>query len=188
MSNDLQIYVEPTPNPNARKFIMNKTVKTEGKSTYTSCVQCAHNPMAYDLFTIKGVEQVYFFRNVITISKDWEVDWEEVEKNVFACLNDQIGNHNPDYVDPDPEKERREQLPPEVLEIELILDRTVRANLQADGGDVHCVSYKNNILLIRYQGACGTCPSSTTGTLRALKAILREEFNPDIDVFIAPEF
>ncbi len=185
---DLQVYIEPTPNPNARKFIMNKTVKTEGKSTYTSCVQCAHNPLAYELFTITGVEQVYFFRNVITITKDWELDWDALEIEIRKCLENNIGNHNPDYVDPDPEKERREKLPQEVLEIELILDRTVRANLQADGGDVHCVSYKNDILLISYQGACGTCPSSTTGTLRALKAILREEFNPNIEVFIAPEY
>ena len=186
--NDLLIYIEPTPNPNAQKFIMNKTVKSSGKSTYHSCVECAHNPLAHDLFTINGVEQVYFFRNVITITKDQESSWEILEENIKACLQDKIANHNPAYHDPDPEEERRNQLSPELQEIEKILDRTVRANLHADGGDVHCVSYKSNILLIRYQGACGTCPSSTTATLRALRAILREEYNQEIEIFIAPEY
>ncbi|RYZ63941.1 MAG: hypothetical protein EOP09_16785, partial [Proteobacteria bacterium] len=33
-----------------------------------------------------------------------------------------------------------------------------------------------------YEGACGTCPSSVTGTLSAMQNILRAEFNPEIEV------
>jgi len=37
-------------------------------------------------------------------------------------------------------------------------------------------------LYVSYQGACGTCPSSTTGTLMAIEGILREQYNPEIEV------
>ncbi|MEC7182301.1 MAG: NifU family protein [Bdellovibrionota bacterium] len=54
---------------------------------------------------------------------------------------------------------------------------------------MECLSFEDNILVIKYQGACGTCPSSTTGTLEAIKGILRDEMNnPEIDVYIAPEY
>ena len=74
-----------------------------------------------------------------------------------------------------------------MLQIEEILDRRIRPGLQGDGGDLACVSYENNVLIIKYQGACGTCPSSTTGTLEAIRSILQDEFDPQIEVYIAPE-
>ena len=50
------------------------------------------------------------------------------------------------------------------------------------GGDLQCVSYKDNVLVIQYQGACGSCPSSQSGTLQAIQGILRAEYNPKIEV------
>ena len=102
-------------------------------------------------------------------------------------MNSLLPNHNPDYFDPDPEEERRRNLPPELKKIEEILDRTVRPGLQADGGDIQTLSLESKVLMVRYQGACGNCPSSATGTLEAIKAILRDEYDPELDVFIAPD-
>ena len=85
--------------------------------------------------------------------------------------------------------ERRRKLPKEVQAVEEILDRTIRPGLQGDGGDIECLSFEDNVLVVKYQGACGTCPSSTTGTLEAIKGILRDEMNnPEIEVYIAPDY
>ena len=73
------------------------------------------------------------------------------------------------------------------IQIEEILDRRIRPGLQGDGGDLKVLSYNDNVLLVQYQGACGTCPSSTTGTLEAIRAILQDEYDPEIEVYIAPE-
>jgi Fe-S cluster biogenesis protein NfuA len=77
---------------------------------------------------------------------------------------------------------RRANLPPEVQRIEEILDETVRPGLQGDGGDLDVVKYEDNKLYVFYQGACGTCPSATSGTLMAIEGILRDQFNPTIEV------
>ena len=37
-------------------------------------------------------------------------------------------------------------------------------------------------LTIRYQGACGSCPSSLTGTLMAIEGMLKQEIDPDLEV------
>jgi Fe-S cluster biogenesis protein NfuA len=58
----------------------------------------------------------------------------------------------------------------------------VRPGLQADGGDLEVLELDGNILTIRYQGACGGCPSAMMGTLQAIESILREEFNPYLEV------
>ncbi len=184
----LEIYTAPTPNPNAKKFILNQKVKNEGNSNYKSPLQCGSNQLAMELFAVRGVDQVHFFDNTVTITKFGYEDWEIISPLLIQVLEEKISSHDPDYEDFDPEKERRSQLSPQLLEIEEILDRTIRSGLQADGGDVQTVSYQDNILIVRYQGACGTCPSSSTGTLEAIKSILRDEFNPGIDVFIDPQW
>ncbi len=186
MSFDIEI--QPTPNPNALKFILDRPVKNEGNSTYRTPMQCGENKLALELFTIRGVDQLHFFDNVITVTKFSYEDWEVMEERIMKTLEAKMPEHNPDYHDPDPEAERRRALSPELLAIEQILDKTIRPGLQADGGDIQTLSFEDHILLVKYQGACGTCPSSTTGTLEAIKGILRDEYDPEIDVYIAPEF
>lgn len=186
--NTLDIDIQPTPNPNALKFILNTSVKNTGNSTYKSPSECGENALALELFKVRGIDQLHFFENVIAITKFSYEDWDTVEANVLKVLNEFVPHHNPDYNDPNPEAERRENLTPELQQIEAILDKTIRPGLQGDGGDIQALTYQDNILMVKYQGACGTCPSSATGTLEAIKAILRDELNPDIEVYIAPEF
>lgn len=184
----LDIEIQPTPNPNALKFILDRAVKAEGNSTYRTPMQCGENKLALELFTIRGVDQLHFFDNVITVTKFSYEDWEVMEERITKVLEEKLPEHNADYHDPDPEAERRRALSPELLAIEEILDKTIRPGLQGDGGDIQTLSFEDHILLVKYQGACGTCPSSTTGTLEAIKGILRDEYDPAIDVYIAPEF
>jgi Fe-S cluster biogenesis protein NfuA len=184
----LDVDIQPTPNPNALKFILNLPVKNQGNSTYKSPSECADNHLALELFKVRGVDQLHFFENVIAVTKFSYEDWDSVETNVMKVLHQEMPTHDPDYNDPNPEEERRKNLSPELQQIELILDKTIRPGLQGDGGDIQALTYQDNILMVKYQGACGTCPSSTTGTLEAIKAILRDELNPDIEVYIAPEF
>jgi Fe-S cluster biogenesis protein NfuA len=185
---ELDIDIQPTPNPNALKFILNLPVKNTGNSTYKSPTECGENHLALELFKVRGVDQLHLFENVIAVTKFSYEDWDSVEKNVIAVLKEHMPDHDPDYNEPNPEADRRSALSPELQKIEELLDKTIRPGLQGDGGDIQALTYQDNILMVKYQGACGTCPSSTTGTLEAIKAILRDELNPEIEVYIAPEF
>ncbi|TDP51774.1 Fe-S cluster biogenesis protein NfuA [Bacteriovorax stolpii] len=185
---EIDIDIQPTPNPNALKFILNYPVKNEGNSTYKSPSECGENKLALELFKVRGIDQLHFFENVIAVTKFSYEDWNNVEVGITKALKEFMPTHNPDYNDPNPEADRRKNLSPELQQIEAILDKTIRPGLQGDGGDIQALTYQDNILMVKYQGACGTCPSSTTGTLEAIKAILRDELNPDIEVYIAPEY
>ena len=185
---EIEIDIEPTPNPNALKFITNVPIKNHGSSTYRTPAECAHNHLALELFKIRGIDQLHIFENVISVTKFSYEDWDNVEKEVVKTVKNILPTHDADYNDPNPREERRKSLSPELQKIEDILDRTIRPGLQGDGGDIEALTYKENILMVKYQGACGTCPSSTTGTLEAIKSILRDEFDPDIEVYIAPEY
>jgi Fe-S cluster biogenesis protein NfuA len=183
----LEITIQPTPNPNALKFILSQDVITEGKISFKTPQDCREVPLAASLFDLRGVDQIHFFQNVITISKFSFEDWEALEPAVQTCIESFIEDHDSNIKVFDPEADRRAHLTPEMQKIEEILDKRIRPGLQGDGGDLVVKDFKENVLIVKYQGACGTCPSSTTGTLEAIRSILRDEFHQDIEVYLAPE-
>jgi NFU1 iron-sulfur cluster scaffold homolog, mitochondrial len=183
----MDITVQPTPNPNALKFILDQDVKSEGKVSFKTPQDCKDIPLAAALFDLRGVDQIHFFQNVITISKFSFEEWDNLEPAVQTCIESFIEDHNPEFKVSNPEDERRASLSPELRHIEEILDKKIRPGLQGDGGDLAVQDFKENVLIVKYQGACGTCPSSTTGTLEAIRSILKDEVNPEIEVYLAPE-
>jgi Fe-S cluster biogenesis protein NfuA len=177
---DVRMMIQPTPNPYAKKIICNLDVKTTGKITLSTPEECAHIPLAKALFEIRGVTQVHLFENAITLTQDGSVSWDEILESSRKLIRALLPEHNPNFQSP--EERRREALTPELAKIEAILDRTIRPALQGDGGDLEILKLEEHFLTIRYEGACGTCPSSVTGTLAAIQSILREEFDPQIEI------
>lgn len=183
-SQETLVKVQTTPNPNAWKYLLNKPVLNDGKATYTNPEEAKHNVMANALFDLPGVRQVHFFQNVITVTYYFDVDAENMHSLVISVIQTRIAVHNPNQTVVDEKRKAREGLSPELQQIEEILDRTVRPGLQGDGGDIAVVKYEDNKVHVFYEGACGTCPSSTTGTLMAIESILKEQFNPEIEVVL----
>jgi Fe-S cluster biogenesis protein NfuA len=61
------------------------------------------------------------------------------------------------------------------------LDEKIRPYLKSDGGDLDVVGLDGNVLSVHYQGACGSCPSSLSGTLFGIVQLVRT-IEPDIVV------
>lgn len=181
-NSEVLIRVQATPNPSAWKFVLDRPVLTEGKATYSAVSEAVGNTLAMDLLRLEGVKQVHFFGNVITVTHRIDMDPEQVQKESCAVIQSRMPIHNPNFGLKDSKLAKRAELSPERQQIEEILDRTIRPGLQGDGGDIEVVEMQDNKIFVNYQGACGTCPSATSGTLMAIEGILRDEFNPNIEV------
>ncbi|KAJ6807724.1 nifU-like protein 1, chloroplastic [Iris pallida] len=59
--------------------------------------------------------------------------------------------------------------------VNLVLD-DVRPYLIADGGNVDVVSVEDGVISLQLQGACGSCPSSTTTMKMGIERVLKEKF------------
>ena len=182
---DIKIMIQSTPNPNALKFVLNVPVKNEGKATYKNAEQCKDNPLAAALFSVSNVSEVYFYDNYITVTQDGAVDWDAIEDQIKKIIFEYAPNHDPNFHVEETKKSVTVSDDPDINKVNEILDRTIRPALQMDGGDLNVVSYDGSTLYVSYQGACGSCPSSTMGTLKAIEGILKDEFNPEITVEIA---
>lgn len=178
------IRIQPTPNPNAWKFVLDRPVLVDGKATYSNPEEAANNLLARSLFEVNGVRQVHYFQNVITITHQFDAEVDPLQEAVCAVIQTRMPMHNPQQTKVDEKKIARANLPEDWQKIEEILDHTIRPGLQGDGGDITVMKYEADTkrVYVSYEGACGTCPSATSGTLMAIEGILRDEFDPGLEV------
>ncbi len=75
---DVTVEVQPTPNVNALKFVVNRRL-TEGRSrTFRSAAEAAEVPYARQLLQIPGVVQVFVLNDFVTVTRDPQVDWNAI--------------------------------------------------------------------------------------------------------------
>lgn len=84
----LSISVQPTPNVNALKFVLDRRL-TEGKSrTFRSPEEAPDEPLARALLGIPGVVQVFFLNDFITVTRAPDIPWEQLADRVEEAIRD----------------------------------------------------------------------------------------------------
>ncbi len=173
--------VDLTPNPQALKFILNtKLLKFESRS-FKSKEEATDDPLASGIFAIDGVVSVFYMDKFITVEKDPSVSWGEIQKKFI----DFIKSFDAATIPTEKEIELNIDETELLKQINDVLDERVRPALAGDGGGLEVIGLEGTTLSIRYQGACGSCPSAIRGTLVAIENLLKREVSPAIEVISA---
>ena len=77
--------IQPTPNPNAVKFILTARIAQQPMSFFNSQSAKGH-PVAEKLFGIPGVSSLLFLEDFVTVNKTPDADWREITDRVKAVL------------------------------------------------------------------------------------------------------
>lgn len=180
--------IQETPNPNAVKFILKEPVSWGTSHSFKDKESAADNALARSIFEIGCVESVFYMDKMITVEKTDEAEWDEILPDLAVPIRAAeavqstapngkaaaaaVGGAIAALASDDPK----------LREIEALLDERIRPYLAGDGGWLEVVGLTDDTLNIRYEGACGTCPSSLTGTLMAIENMIKEEIDPNITV------
>lgn len=173
--------IEYTPNPNAVKFILKEPVTAGTSRSYQNALAAQADPLAAALFDVGNVTSVFYMDRFITINKEDHVDWEEMLRKLAEPIRSApavveqvaVAESKPAYVPGEN---------PLLDQINQVLDEKIRSGLAMDGGGLEIIGLDDKRLTIRYQGACGSCPSSTYGTLMAIESLLKAEVDPELEV------
>lgn len=176
--------IQETPNPNAVKFILKEPVSNGTARQFASPEQGADDPLAHALFEVGNVVSVFYMDRMITVEKDDESDWDELLPKLAVPIRaaESVASTNAAAAAVGGPIAAVTSDDPRILRINEILDERIRPALAGDGGWVEVMSLKEHTLAIRYQGACGSCPSSLSGTLMAIEGMLRTEVDPELEV------
>ncbi len=82
----ITVTAQPTPNPNAMKFSVNRQL-TEGSSrTYGSPAEAAGDALAAALFAVPGVKTVFILNDFVTVTKLPDAVWGDLAPAAEAAL------------------------------------------------------------------------------------------------------
>ena len=182
--------IELTPNPRSVKFILNQTVLDEGSKTLEEGGFLEVDSFAHNMFALDIVDMVYLRENFVSVTLSsadlWVIFKDKVKNIIEADLGkyEEGDNEVSASILKDFDMETYHQLSDDekVIIVEAVLDESVRPALANDGGGLEVIEVDGQIVRIRYQGACGGCPSSTGGTLRVIENHLRSQLDPNIKV------
>jgi NFU1 iron-sulfur cluster scaffold homolog, mitochondrial len=179
--------IEYTPNPNAVKFILREPITSGSSRSFQSAQSAQADPLASALFAVGNVTSVFYMDRFITVNKEDEAPWEEMLKKLAEPIRAApTASESMAQAAPAPHAAHAGAYTPGenplLDQINQVLDEKVRPGLAGDGGGLEIIALDDKKLLIRYQGACGSCPSSIGGTMMAIEYMLKEEVDPDIEV------
>ena len=182
--------IQETPNPNAVKFILKEPVSHGTSHSFKTADMAIDDPLAKSLFEIGEVVSVFYMDKMITVEKTDEAEWDEILPTLAVPIRaaqsatavNSNGNGRAAAAVVGGAIAAAASDDPKLAQINDLLDERIRPYLAGDGGWLEVLELEDSTLKIRYEGACGSCPSSMTGTLMAIENMIKEEIDPDISV------
>lgn len=180
--------IEFTPNPNARKFVLREPLTFGISRSFETAEQAQVDELARELFAVGHVTNVFYVDRWLTVTQDGTAHWPQLLRDLAVPIRAApsasvhsarlLEEHaRPDGL-PEPVGDQEDVRLPAIREL---LDREVRPFLQGDGGDLYVLGIEGDTLKVHYQGACGSCPSSLSGTLAGIEGLV-QRLHPEMDV------
>lgn len=88
----IEVRPEATPNPNAIKFTLDRP-STQGRAqTFRAGSDPAESPLGARIFALDGVTNVFMTANFVSVTKEDDIDWQELAPLVVAELENHFGD------------------------------------------------------------------------------------------------
>lgn len=177
------IQTEATPNPATLKFLPGKIVLEEGTRDFRSSEEATVSPLAEKLFSIEGVDGVFFGFDFVSITKG-DADWQHIKPAILGAIMEHFMSGAPVMKQQEAEAlaggEDYDEADADVVEtIKELLETRIRPAVAQDGGDITFHGFRDGVVYLQMRGACAGCPSSTATLKHGIENLLRH-FLPDV--------
>ena len=172
------IQTEQTPNPLTLKFLPGRVVMEEGTVFYKNISETNNSPLAKRMFSVDGVNGVFFGSDFITITKQEEIDWQVLKPIVLSSIMDHYKSGDKTIINQNENKnlnslEKNKNDTELDIQIKELLDTRVRPAVAMDGGDIVYHKFEDGVVYLHMQGSCAGCPSSTATLKMGIENMLK---------------
>lgn len=177
------IQTEQTPNPSTLKFIPGRVVMDQGTLDFAGPDFASSSPLAKRLFSIEGVERVFFGTDFVTVTKAVDRDWQIMKPSILGGIMEHYTSGEPvvaaGEAAPAGDAVEDDEV---VAQIKELLDTRVRPAVAQDGGDIVFHEFREGIVYLHMQGSCSGCPSSTATLKMGIENLLKHYVPEVIEV------
>ncbi len=180
---NVSVQVAETPNPESRKFSLNRNLMTEGSATHARPVRDTDPTLVRFLLEIPEVKGLFFIQRFCTVTRMPGADWPDLQAEIGKRLQAYFA-HGGTAMEPSPRD------PAELGDVERriveILEDVVRPAVQRDGGDIAFAGYDDGVVQLYMLGSCTGCPSSRATLKMGVETLLKDAI-PEIREVVAIE-
>ncbi len=87
----VQVSPEPTPNPNAIKFTLDRPSTDGGAETFKEGADPAASPLGAGIFALGDVTNVFATANFVSVTKTDTADWNDLGPKVVQTIEAHFG-------------------------------------------------------------------------------------------------
>ena len=179
------IYTEQTPNPESLKFVTNRMLYKGTADFREQSLAEEWSPLAQALFEHPFVKGVYISNNFVTITKEFNYGWEDIQlrlkeqiKQWVADEKTAINDGFAEYMESQSVEEVKSAGYSEadaeiVTKIKDLIETYVKPAVEMDGGNIEFKSYDEDVVSVVMQGSCSGCPSSTVTLKAGIEGMLK---------------
>tara|TARA_Y100001936_G_scaffold208082_1_gene213373 strand:+ start:1113 stop:1670 length:558 start_codon:yes stop_codon:yes gene_type:complete len=181
------IYTENTPNPNAVKFLSEKTLSEIGATEFQKKdIKKIKNNFIKNLLEFDGIELILISENFISVKKNEKVNWDTLKPSIISLMNDHLEKAKKPILSKvlekniiEKENEKEDSIEAKINEV---LDTKIRPAVAKDGGDIKFVSFEDGKVKVELRGSCSGCPSSLMTLKKGVQNLLRHYVKEVTDV------
>ncbi|MRG87050.1 NifU N-terminal domain-containing protein [Salinibacillus xinjiangensis] len=82
----MSVFAEATPNPNAMKFTASTDIFSGDGSVSVMAGQTSEYAILNELMEVDGVDNVFGYKNFITVNKTFDAEWDQLIPKVEAVF------------------------------------------------------------------------------------------------------
>jgi hypothetical protein len=82
----IDVRAESTPNPNARRFVLNRPVQEHPRGRFFTDAGGGEEPLVRLLFEVSGVSSVMLLPTSVTVNKEPAAQWDVVEAATVRAI------------------------------------------------------------------------------------------------------
>ena len=134
--------------------------------------------LADELFKIKGIVNILFNKNCISINKN-EFTWDQLKASILHVISNHIILVLPAIEKQDNNTSELNNIKFDeedfnvVNMINSILSSKIRPAIMQDGGDVKFIKYESGTAYLSLKGSCAGCPSATVTLKNGIENMLK---------------
>jgi NFU1 iron-sulfur cluster scaffold homolog, mitochondrial len=169
---DIAITGEPTINPAACKFTVDRSVYPGGSAYFGNREAASLSPLALKLFEIPEVESILIAENQITITKAGYDPWPVAGKQIGAKIREHMKSGQPAV-----NSQYESAMPPESeirKRVQELFEKEINPALGMHGGFVELIDVKKNSVFLKLGGGCQGCASAGMTLKMQIERVIRE--------------
>lgn len=162
------IEIQKTANDNVLNFFPPKSFFNGDTLEFITAKSVRKSPLAEAIFDLGGVESVLMTKDMISVTKSSDADWNNLKSLIMAEIMDYVATGASPVISP---KEKQDE---EIFqEVCALIEARIRPAIKKDNGDIAVKKYENGIVYVQLSGNCSGCPYAMVTLKDGVEKILK---------------